>query len=108
LLVSTLTSIPIPASAQTDLDRDGVDDAQDKCPNLQEDFEGIIDGCPSNFVPWYDEDFDGIEDHIDQCPDSKERYNQFQDLDGCPDTLPGTGTGGLPDTDGDGIVDRRY
>ncbi len=48
-------------------------DEIDSCPNLQEDNEGAIDGCPSNFVPWYDEDFDGIEDNIDQCPKCKRK-----------------------------------
>ena len=70
-----------------DLDNDGVVDAIDACPNLQEDYESGVDGCPSNFVPWYDEDYDGIEDHIDQCPNLKENYNKFQDDDGCPDIL---------------------
>ena len=89
LLITTLTSIPLnPVSATHDLDRDGVPDEIDKCPNLQEDHEGSIEGCPSNFVPWYDEDYDGIEDHIDQCPDLKENYNKCQDYDGCPDTSP--------------------
>ncbi|MBT8243595.1 MAG: thrombospondin, partial [Nitrosopumilus sp.] len=88
-----------------DLDNDGVANSVDACPNLQEDYESTVDGCPSNFVPWYDEDYDGIEDHIDQCPNLKEHYNKFQDEDGCPDTLPGTGPGGAPDSDGDGFID---
>jgi len=91
--------------AAGDLDNDGVDDSVDSCPNLQEDYEGTIDGCPSNFVPWYDEDYDGIEDHIDQCPNLREHYNKFQDEDGCPDISPDGGEGGLPDSDGDGFVD---
>ena len=94
-----------PVFAADDLDNDGVDDSIDACPNLQEDYEGTIDGCPSNFVPWYDEDYDGIEDHIDQCPNLKETYNKFQDEDGCPDNLPGSGDGGAADSDGDGIID---
>ncbi|MEK6832388.1 MAG: hypothetical protein AABY17_06455, partial [Thermoproteota archaeon] len=58
LLLATLTSVTIsPAFATDDSDRDGVPDEIDDCPNLQEDNEGVIDGCPSNFVPWYDEDF---------------------------------------------------
>ena len=66
MLVTTLTSMPIsPVFAADDLDADGVPDSIDACPNLQEDYEGAIDGCPSNFVPWYDEDYDGIEDHFD-------------------------------------------
>ncbi|MGH1522275.1 MAG: hypothetical protein ACRBB2_07995, partial [Nitrosopumilus sp.] len=78
-----MTSVPLnPVLAVEDLDNDGVDDIYDSCPNLIEDYEGIVDGCPSNFVPWYDEDYDGIEDHVDQCPDIKETYNKFQDNDG--------------------------
>ena len=51
LLLATLTSIPVnPAFATHDLDRDGILDEIDSCPNLQEDNEGTIDGCPSNFV----------------------------------------------------------
>ncbi|PIN96822.1 MAG: hypothetical protein COU45_05900, partial [Nitrosopumilus sp. CG10_big_fil_rev_8_21_14_0_10_33_7] len=67
-----------PVFATHDLDRDGVTDETDSCPNLQEDYNGAIDGCPSNFVPWYDEDFDGIQDNIDQCPSLRENYNKFQ------------------------------
>ena len=33
-------------AATDDLDRDGVADEIDSCPNLQEDYVGIIDGCP--------------------------------------------------------------
>ena len=73
--MSTLSSIPIhSAYGESDLDNDGVLDEVDSCPNLQEDYEGDLDGCPSNFVPWYDEDFDGIEDHIDACPNLKENH----------------------------------
>ena len=80
--MSTLSSIPAQlAFADSDLDNDGISDDMDKCPNLQEDYENELDGCPSNFVPWYDEDFDGIEDHIDACPNIKENYNKFQDED---------------------------
>ena len=106
LLVATLTTIPLGSTyAQSDIDHDGIADSEDKCPNLQEDYLEELDGCPSNFVPWYDEDLDGIDDESDLCPNLQERYNKFQDEDGCPDTLPGTGELGLPDTDGDNIVD---
>ncbi|MFB5638425.1 MAG: thrombospondin type 3 repeat-containing protein, partial [Nitrosarchaeum sp.] len=91
MLIATLTSVSVsPAFASHDLDRDGVPDENDHCPNLQEDYQGIIDGCPSNFVPWYDEDFDGIPDNLDLCPSLRENYNKFQDEDGCPDTPPGS------------------
>ena len=106
LLVSVLTSVPINSVfAEQDLDKDGIPDAIDRCPNLQEDNESTLDGCPSNFVPWYDEDYDGIEDHNDLCPNLQETYNRYHDLDGCPDIIPGGSTGELPDSDRDGIND---
>ena len=55
-----------------DNDNDGVPNNIDQCPNLKEDNEGVIDGCPSTFVPWYDADFDGIPDNIDNCPTVRE------------------------------------
>ena len=91
LLITTLSIVTItPAFATHDLDSDGIPDEADSCPNLQEDYEGSIDGCPSDFVPWYDEDYDGIEDHLDKCPTLRENYNEFQDYDGCPDNPPPT------------------
>ena len=60
--------------------------------SLLEDYDpqygNDIDGCPADFVPWYDADYDGIQDHIDNCPTVKETYNLFQDEDGCPDLSP--------------------
>ena len=90
-------------AAANDNDNDGVPNEVDRCPNLKEDYDpqygNNIDGCPADFVPWYDADYDGIEDHVDDCPTVKERYNQYQDEDGCPDIAPGTGSTGLPDSD---------
>src|SRR3989344_1693392 len=87
---------------------DGVPNNSDQCPNLQEDYDpqygNNIDGCPADFVPWYDADFDGIPDHIDNCPTVKENYNKFQDEDGCTDLSPSTGQG-TADSDNDGIAD---
>jgi hypothetical protein len=62
-------SLPTMGYSATDFDNDGVSDEGDLCPKLKEDYNGTIDGCPSNFVPWYDDDYDGIEDHFDECPD---------------------------------------
>jgi len=107
LLVATLSSVPFYASygqTENDKDRDGVPDADDHCPNLIEDYEGEIDGCPSFHKIYHDSDLDGIVDHEDLCPDVRETYNKYQDEDGCPDTPPGEG-GGTPDSDGDGIID---
>jgi len=40
--------------------------------------------------------------HLDQCPTLAERYNGFQDDDGCPDSIVYQTVG---DSDGDGIYD---
>ncbi len=66
--------------AMPDLDKDGVNDDEDECP----DVFGLksLNGCP-------DTDEDGIADYKDECP-----------------LLPGLQTfKGCPDSDGDGIVD---
>ena len=77
------------ANEEIDTDGDGVPNALDFCPHLLEDYDpeygNNIDGCPADFVPWYDADYDGIQDHIDQCPTVKETYNMVEDEDGCPD-----------------------
>jgi hypothetical protein len=66
------------AGNDIDNDGDGVPNALDFCPHLLEDYDpeygNNIDGCPADFVPWYDADYDGIQDHIDQCPTVKETY----------------------------------
>lgn len=99
---------------ESDNDRDGIPDGQDKCPgtdqtvaarqDTKEDLDGFQDndGCPDP-----DNDRDGIPDVRDKCPgtaqtmaagtDTKEDMDGFQDDDGCPD----------PDNDGDGIPDVR-
>jgi outer membrane protein OmpA-like peptidoglycan-associated protein len=68
-----------------DTDKDGINDEQDKCPNVP----GLAryNGCP---IP--DSDGDGINDEEDKCPKvpGVARYN------GCP----------IPDTDGDGLNDE--
>ena len=94
LLTSTIGMMPssVFAADPIDSDGDGVPNHLDQCPHLLEDYDpqygSNIDGCPADFVPWYDADFDGIEDHIDDCPTVKETYNKFQDQDGCPDISP--------------------
>jgi outer membrane protein OmpA-like peptidoglycan-associated protein len=44
-----------------------------------------------------DRDGDGIRDDEDQCPDDAEDFDEFEDVDGCPD----------PDNDHDGILDAN-
>jgi outer membrane protein OmpA-like peptidoglycan-associated protein len=63
-----------------DPDKDCVEGAADKCP----DEPGIQpDGCPDR-----DLDRDGVLAPNDKCPAEQETKNGFEDLDGCPDTLP--------------------
>ena len=64
-----------------DTDGDGILDPDDKCvdePGVPE-----YDGCP---IP--DTDNDGILDPDDKCVNEPETVNQYEDEDGCPDTLP--------------------
>ena len=65
-----------------DNDRDGVPDAQDKCPLEPEDHDQFQDedGCPDP-----DNDQDGIKDAEDACPNEPEVFNNYADHDGCPD-----------------------
>jgi outer membrane protein OmpA-like peptidoglycan-associated protein len=75
---------PPPPPPVLDRDGDGVNDVDDKCP----DVAGVaaLQGCP-------DKDGDGIADADDACPDvaGVAKYK------GCP----------VPDTDGDGINDEQ-
>ena len=45
------------------------------------------DGCPDKFSSNRDSDSDGIPDGIDTCPLDPENYNNFEDTNGCPDTI---------------------
>jgi len=67
---------------QTDVDRDGIFDKDDKCPDQPEDKDGFedSDGCPDP-----DNDHDRIPDVSDKCPNEPETYNGVKDDDGCPD-----------------------
>lgn len=63
-----------------DPDRDGVPLPEDKCPEQA----GVApDGCPD-----LDADKDGIPLPQDKCPEEPETVNNYQDEDGCPDTVP--------------------
>lgn len=75
---------PPPPPVVLDKDGDGINDTDDKCP----DVAGLaaLQGCP-------DRDGDGIADGEDKCPDVK-GIAKYQ---GCP----------IPDTDGDGINDEQ-
>ncbi len=87
-------SPPPPEGSPTqDFDGDGIVDANDACPRLAEDDNGIADddGCPDA-----DGDLDGVPDATDACLGRAEDKDGFEDTDGCPDF----------DNDGDGIADR--
>ncbi len=89
------------ATEAIDSDGDGVPNDLDQCPNLQEDYEGTVDGCPDSFDSKLDSDMDGILDVFDACPLELETYNLYLDGDGCPDSvgvIDSTYT--FPDTDG--------
>jgi outer membrane protein OmpA-like peptidoglycan-associated protein len=76
----------------SDLDGDGVPDADDACKGEPEDLDGFQDedGCPD-----LDNDKDGLADTSDKCPNEPEDFDGFEDEDGCPD----------PDNDKDGFLD---
>lgn len=80
-------------AADGDGDKDGIPDAQDKCPLKAEDKDGFqdTDGCPE-----LDNDGDGIIDKADRCPNRAEDKDGYKDTDGCPES----------DNDGDGIKDK--
>jgi len=71
-----------------DRDGDGIEDHEDRCPDVPEDRDGFedADGCPDP-----DNDRDGLADEVDQCPDEPGP----KEYDGCPDT------------DGDEIPDQQ-
>ncbi|HEY8946540.1 MAG TPA: thrombospondin type 3 repeat-containing protein, partial [Polyangiaceae bacterium] len=73
-----------------DNDKDGVPDAQDKCP-----LEAGPAGTGTPGCPIQDTDADGVLDPTDRCPADPEDKDAFEDEDGCPD----------PDNDQDGVPD---
>jgi outer membrane protein OmpA-like peptidoglycan-associated protein len=113
--VAPVVPAAVVAAAPKDSDGDGVNDADDKCPEVKglakyngcpipdSDGDGINDEddkCPNvagtakyNGCPIPDSDKDGINDEDDQCPNQAgvEKYH------GCP----------IPDTDGDGVNDEE-
>jgi outer membrane protein OmpA-like peptidoglycan-associated protein len=79
-----------------DKDNDKIDDKDDKCPTLAEDFDKFEDddGCPED-----DNDQDGVIDSEDKCPLQAEVINGLDDKDGCPDEVPDKDKDGVPDKD---------
>ena len=54
------------------------------------DTDGCFDviGAESTIVPITDSDNDGYIDEFDSCVFEPETWNKYNDLDGCPDSLP--------------------
>ncbi len=77
-----------------DKDGDGYIDAQDKCPEVPETWNGFEDedGCADD----PDSDGDGVTDSKDMCLMEPEDIDGYLDEDGCPE----------PDNDLDGIPDN--
>ncbi len=71
------------ATEPVDVDLDGINVPDDRCPEEPEDLDGFLDddGCPD-----VDNDHDGILDVEDKCPNEPEVLNGFSDEDGCPDS----------------------
>lgn len=95
--------------SEKDTDRDGVADAEDKCPTIA----GVaaLGGCP-------DTDADGVANLSDKCPDvaGLKHLQGCPDQDGdgiadsedaCPDVAGSSQFAGCPDTDLDGIQDKE-
>ncbi len=106
-------------SCEQDSDGDGVPDACDRCPGVEDgndsDNDGVpdgCDGCPTDplkihpgacgcNVPDDDDDFDGVPNCFDICPGADDRLDS--DADGIPDCLDPCPLAG--DTDSDGVDD---
>ena len=99
-----------------DHDKDGVPDAQDRCPGTDARAQVDAYGCP------LDQDFDGVSDYLDKCPNTLKGIVVLADgcpmdsdndgisdfLDLCPATpakMPVDAKGCPQDTDKDGIPD---
>lgn len=101
---------------EIDSDEDGIEDAEDACPNTPLGVKVDAFGCP------IDSDRDGVPDYKDNCPNTKLGYAVDEkgcavdsDNDGvpnaddkCPNTLAGleVNEAGCPDTDMDGVADN--
>jgi len=85
-----------PEPEPSDLDKDGIYDEDDACPNLAgvRTSDPATNGCPP--APPSDRDHDGIVDRDDACPDLAGVRTDDPKTNGCPPP---------PDRDGDGIAD---
>jgi OmpA-OmpF porin, OOP family len=88
-----------PEPERSDLDRDGVYDDEDACPNVSgvRTADPATNGCPP--APPPDRDRDGISDGEDACPDQMGVRTNDPKTNGCPPPPP--------DRDGDGVADNE-
>ena len=110
------TAAQAPPAPPADSDKDGVIDANDKCPNTPAGVKVNSNGCP------LDSDGDGVYDYLDKCPNTPAGVKVNNDgcpldsdgdgvydyLDKCPNTPAGVkvnGDGCPLDSDGDGVYD---
>jgi outer membrane protein OmpA-like peptidoglycan-associated protein len=104
--------IVFPIGKISDLDKDGVRDIKDACPNTPLGIPVDKLGCP------FDQDADGIADYLDRCYDKFGSIAAFgcpdTDDDGipdgedeCPEIAGPKETNGCPDRDEDGTLDKE-
>ena len=88
-----------PEPERPDLDKDGIYDDVDACPNVPGvgTSDPTTNGCPP--APPPDRDRDGIFDNQDACPDVMGIRTTDPTTNGCPPPPP--------DRDGDGIADNQ-
>ncbi|MFH1810099.1 MAG: OmpA family protein [Pseudomonadota bacterium] len=96
---------------EADSDGDGLDDAEDGCPDKAGPLENK--GCPDT-----DSDGDTVADRLDRCMDQpgpatnngcpvdRDGDGLQDDVDQCPDEPGAPATNGCPDSDNDGIPDH--
>src|SRR5438105_2914005 len=90
VFVLGLALLPSAANAYSDRDKDGIEDAQDACPDEAgpRNANPKLNGCPIG--PWgapkgaSDRDHDGVADIQDACPDTPGVKTSDPKTNGCP------------------------
>jgi OmpA-OmpF porin, OOP family len=88
-----------PEPERPDLDKDGVYDDEDACPNISgiRTNDPATNGCPP--APPPDRDRDGIDDSRDACPDVMGVRTDDPATNGCPPPPPDRDRDGVPDSE---------